>query len=153
MTPERLCFFTTQSFRRGGWDSFGIPCAQMKYATTLNSTFRIQWRSRNFCTRSFRLKVGPTPKCHFKPTSTTGLGIRPVASGSKRRVILDQTRHSRTNRAVRIFIRMRLPKILTKVNRWPNFELKMLKAVQTSTENLATRVNHAPSRHQPFRSY
>jgi len=97
--------------------------------------------------------VGPTPKCRFKPTSTMGLEIRPGASGSERRVILDQTRHSGTNRTIRIFIRACLPKILTKVNRWPNFELKMLKAVQTSAENPGTQVNHAPSINRPFRSY
>ena len=93
-----------------------------------NSTFWIQRRSRNFHTRSFRLKVGPTPKCRFKPYSTTGLGISSETPGSERRVILDQTRHSGTNRAVRIFIRARLPKMLTKVNCWPNFELKNTKS-------------------------
>ena len=144
---------TTLKFRRGAPDSFRVPCAQTKYAIIPNSTFWIQRRSRNFHTRSFRLKVGPTPKCRFKPTSTTGLGIRPGASGSERRVILDQTRHSETKRAFKIFIRARLPKMLTQVNRWPNFGLKLLKVVQTSAENPGTRVNHAPSINRPFRSY
>ena len=82
-----------------------------------------------------------------------GLEINPETPGSERRVIPDQTPHSKTNRAVKIFIQTRLPKMLTKVNRWPNFELKMLKVVQMSVENLGTRVNHAPSIIQLFRSY
>ena len=89
------------------------------------------------------MKVGPTRS--FKQNSTTGLGISPETPGSERRVILDKTRHFETYYAVRIFIRVRLPKMLTKVTCWPNIELKMLKAVQTSAENLGARVNHAPS--------
>uniref|UniRef100_A0A0V0HWD1 Putative ovule protein n=1 Tax=Solanum chacoense TaxID=4108 RepID=A0A0V0HWD1_SOLCH len=70
----------------------------------------------------FDKKWVPLPKVIFKSKPTKGLGKISKTSRHKRKVNLDQTRHSGANHADGILIRARLLKMLTKVNLKSNFK-------------------------------
>ena len=68
-----------------------------------------------FSSEVISIKCGSHFHCHFKSKTTQGLGKISKTSKLKRRVKLDQTRHSGANRADGILIRARLLRMLTKV--------------------------------------
>lgn len=63
-------------------------------------------------------------KGHFYSKVIEGLEMSLKALRVQWKVILYQTWHSEANRAIRILIRSRLPRMLIKVHRWPKFKAK-----------------------------
>lgn len=99
---------------------------------------------------NFKLGAQNAYKSYFYSISNRGPKMHPEARGTEQKVVLAQTRHFGANRVIRIFIRARFQKMLTKVNCWPILKAKIQNSVQTYAEGLGSVANYACSLIWPF---